>query len=58
MNDDKNKKSKLDVKKIKECSENQEDTTQYGEFMSSYFGWISPEEQKERAKELSNKTKK
>lgn len=35
-----------------------EDATEYGEFISSYFAWISPEKQKERAKELQNMTKK
>ena len=34
-----------------------EDATEYGEFISSYFAWISPEKQKERAKELQNMTK-
>ncbi len=29
-----------------------------GEFVPTYFGWISPEEQKKRAKELNEKTKK
>ena len=28
-----------------------------GEFIPSYFGWISPEEQKKRAEELHKKTK-
>lgn len=35
-----------------------EDATEYGEFISSYFAWIPPEKQKERAKELQNMTKK
>ena len=34
-----------------------EDETKYGEFISSYFGWISPSKQKERAEELNNMTK-
>ena len=29
----------------------------FGEFIPSYFGWISPEEQKKRAEELDKKTK-
>ena len=35
-----------------------EDTTKYGEFISSYFAWISLPEQKEKAKKLENITKK
>lgn len=35
-----------------------EDATKYGEFISSYFGWISMEKQKIRAKELEDITKK
>lgn len=55
--------------KIKENKENQkmvrrdevevgEDSTKYGEFISSYFAWISLPEQKEKAKRLENITKK
>lgn len=33
-----------------------EDATEYGEFISTYFAWIPPEKQKERAKELHNMT--
>ncbi len=35
-----------------------EDSTKYGEFISSYFAWLSLEEQKKRTEELSNITKK
>ncbi len=35
-----------------------EDATEYGEFVSSYFAWIPPAKQKERAEELDNMTKK
>lgn len=35
-----------------------EDATKYGEFVSSYFGWVSPEKQKDRGKELEKITKK
>ena len=38
--------------------ENVEDTTKYGEFISSYFNWLPPEKQKKRAKELDDMTKK
>ena len=34
-----------------------EDTTKYGEFVSSYFAWIPLPKQKERAKELEQMTK-
>ena len=34
-----------------------EDCTKYGEFISSYFAWISLPEQKEKAEELSELTK-
>ena len=35
-----------------------EDATKYGEFVCSYFAWISLPEQKEKAEELQNITKK
>ena len=35
-----------------------EDSTKYGEFISSYFAWITLPEQKENAKRLQNITKK
>ena len=35
-----------------------EDSTKYGEFVSSYFAWIPLPEQKEKAKRLQNITKK
>ncbi len=48
MEKNNNKKVKQDEKgKI-------EETTQYGEFISSYFEWITPEEQKEKAKKLQD----
>lgn len=34
-----------------------EDTTKYGEFISSYFGWNTLEGQKEKVKDLENMTK-
>lgn len=36
---------------------NVEDTTKYGEFISSYFAWIPPEKQKEKANKLDKMTK-
>lgn len=55
--------------KIEENRENQkvarreepevgEDSTKYGEFISSYFAWISLPEQKEKAKKLQEIAKK
>lgn len=34
-----------------------EDTSKYGEFISSYFAWISLAKQKERAEHLEEVTK-
>lgn len=45
--EDKNKKNKI----------NGEDSTKYGEFISSYFAWMSLDKQKEEADKLSNITK-
>ena len=36
---------------------NEEDTTKYGEFISSYFAWITLEKQKENAKKFEKMTK-
>lgn len=43
---------KEDKKNIKK-----EEDTKYGEFICSYFSWITPSKQKEKAKELSKMTK-
>lgn len=45
MNED--KKSHKDI----------EDTTKYGEFISSYFAWTTLEKQKENAKDMDKMTK-
>lgn len=47
------------MNKNKEIIKNEvgEDATKYGEFVSSYFAWISLPNQKERAEELANMTK-
>ena len=34
-----------------------EDTTKYGEFVSSYFAWLTPENQKRQADRMENMTK-
>ena len=44
-------------KELEQKYEVGEDSTKYGEFISSYFAWISLPNQKERAEELSNMTK-
>ena len=38
-------------------NENEEDVTKYGEFVSSYFAWLTPKRQKKRAQEIDNMTK-
>lgn len=35
-----------------------EDVTKYGEFVSSYFAWLTLERQKKQAKKMENMTKK
>ena len=39
-------------------NDKREDATKYGEFVSSYFAWLTLDGQKERADELDNMTKK
>ena len=43
-----NKKNKKDI----------EDSTKYGEFISSFFSWITLDKQKEKANELDKITRK
>ena len=43
-------KMKEEIGKIEEY----EDVTKYGEFVSSYFAWLSLEKQKSKAKEMEN----
>lgn len=38
-------------------NDNKEDSTKYGEFISSYFAWLSLEDQKQIANKLENITK-
>lgn len=50
----KNKKfAKEEIGKL----EQDEDVTKYGEFVSSYFAWMSLEEQKIRVDRMENMTK-
>ena len=54
---DKNKKREDKEKQIEiSVFETGEDATKYGEFISSFFTWITPKEQKNRAEELENMT--
>lgn len=34
-----------------------EDATKYGEFVCSYFAWVSPEEQKQKVERMEKITK-
>ena len=43
--------------KVKRDKKEKENSTKYGEFVSSYFGWVSPEKQKDRGEELEKITK-
>lgn len=43
--------------KHKELDVQHENVTKYGEFVTSYFAWLPPEKQKERAKEIDDMTK-
>ena len=65
MNNEFNKK-KIDEEKRRENMEQTrrefgvevgEDSTKYGELVSSYFAWVPLPEQKEKAKELQKMTK-
>ncbi len=38
--------------------EDMEDVTKYGEFVSSYFAWLTLEHQKKQANEMENMTNK
>lgn len=66
MNEDLEKKivneetKKKNMKKAREefGVEVGEDSTKYGEFISSYFAWVSLPEQKAKAEKMQNMTKK
>ncbi len=51
---DKNQSKETNKKELKE----KEDSTKYGEAVPSMFAWTGLEEQKEKAKQLENATKK
>lgn len=48
----------MEDKKNREEELNIEDTTNYGEFVTSYFAWVPLPLQKEKAEEIENMTKK
>ena len=50
-----NNKKGLNIEEIE--NEHIEEITKHGEFVSSYFVWLTPEKQKKRAKEIDNMTK-
>ena len=52
------KHEKINNQDVDDSENEVEDVTEYGEFISSYFAWIPPQKQKERAKELDDITKK
>lgn len=52
------KKRNQESQKVERIHEVGEDTTKYGEFISSYFAWVSLPNQKEKVAELENMTKK
>ena len=46
-----------DEKKIRHSISEIEDATKYGEFVSSYFAWLTLDVQKKKAKEMDEMTK-
>lgn len=55
---DKNLKKKEKERQVEiGVSEVGEDATKYGEFISTYFAWVSLPQQKDRVEELENMTK-
>lgn len=51
-------KQNFKEKKTNNYEEEIEDTTKYGEFVTSYFAWVPLSKQKEKAEELENMTNK
>lgn len=45
-------------KKVNNSNIEIEDTTKYGEFISSYFAWLTLDRQKKNAKQMEEMTKK
>lgn len=57
-NDKKEIERREKIDKTKEEIGEIEDTTKYGEFVSSYFAWLTLDRQKKTARKLENITKK
>lgn len=57
-NDKKEIERREKIDKTKEEIGEIEDTTKYGEFVSSYFAWVPLPEQKKKAEEMAKITKK
>ena len=57
-NDKKEIERRAKIDKTKEEIGEIEDTTKYGEFVSSYFAWLTLDRQKKTARKLENITKK
>lgn len=51
-------KQRFKEEKINNYGEEIEDTTMYGEFITSYFAWVPLSKQKEKVEELENITNK
>lgn len=51
-------KQNFKEEKINNYGEEIEDTTMYGEFVTSYFAWVPLSKQKEKVEELENMTNK
>ena len=48
----------MDKNNIIDDLDEEEDSTKYGEFVTSYFAWVPLSKQKENVKKLENITKK
>ena len=57
-NDKKEIERREKIDKTKEEIGEIEDTTKYGDFVSSYFAWLTLDRQKKTARKLENITKK
>ncbi len=55
--EEKNKKEQKEKQVEYGIAEVGEDATKYGEFISSYFAWVSLPQQKEKVEELEDITK-
>lgn len=52
------KEQKRYARSIDAYQDTEEDVTKYGEFISSYFSWLTLDTQKKLAKRMENMTKK